>query len=468
MKDKFPIPAEFLQRMSFFLGDEFPLFYTSLREEPVNGLRVNTLKLSVDEFKKISPFPLGEPVGWSKVGFHLPPMEASPGNHPYHRAGLFYLQDPSAMAPAELLNPQPNEWILDLAAAPGGKTTHLASLMKGQGLLIANEIKDKRVGHLAMNVERWGAGNIVVTNETPERLADHFGPCFDSVLVDAPCSGEGMFRKDEQARKDWSMEMVKGCSIRQNKILRVASKLVRPGGKLVYSTCTFSPEEDEEVIAQFLSEVPGFEVEKLPLSPGFLPGNSDWMGNKEKWGEKMGQVRGAVRLFPHRLIGEGHFVCVLKRGEGTSTQHKLRSDYQIRNISNAQIDQWEYFSKSNLTKDFPHEYFHIHKERLYLLPEEIPDLGSLRVIHPGVWMGTFKKDRFEPAHPLALYLKEEMAANTINLKLEDSEISAYLRGEIIPSKGPKGWVLVAVNGWPLGWGKRVEGILKNHYPRGWM
>ena len=218
------------------------------------------------------------------------------------------------MSPAELLAPQPGERVLDLAAAPGGKTTHLAALLKGTGLLVANEIKNKRVGHLAQNVERWGAGNVVVTNETPERLADHFGPFFDRVLVDAPCSGEGMFRKDMGARADWSPEMVAGCAARQKSILHVAAKLVRAGGYLLYSTCTFAPEEDEGVIAQLLQDFPDFEVVELPRFPGFA-------GGKPEWIDAPAELSGAVRLFPHRLNGEGHFACLLHRSSQSAQTH---------------------------------------------------------------------------------------------------------------------------------------------------
>lgn len=239
---------------------------------------MNTLKLTQEQFHRITPFVLGEQIPWAPSAF-LMEGEEKPGKHPYHRAGLYYLQDPSAMSPAELLAPQPGERVLDLAAAPGGKTTHLAALMQGRGLLVANEIKTKRVGHLAQNVERWGAGNVAVTNETPENLADHFGAYFDRVLVDAPCSGEGMFRKDMGARADWSLEMVQGCAARQGNILRVAGKLVKPGGFLLYSTCTFAPEENEGAIAGFLGEFLDFEVAVLPRYPGFIAGRPDWLGD---------------------------------------------------------------------------------------------------------------------------------------------------------------------------------------------
>ncbi len=465
--------------MSRLLGEEYPAFAASLEGEPVSGLRVNTLKLSAAEFEKISPFPLGEKIAWCDSAFYLLPSESSPGQHSYHLAGLYYLQDPSAMAAAALLDPQPfdvaqgkpGECVLDLAAAPGGKTTHLAVLMQGHGLLVANEIKDKRVGHLAMNVERWGAGNVVITNETPERLTDHFGPFFDRVLVDAPCSGEGMFRKDMGARLDWSPEMVTGCAVRQGNILRVAAKLVRPGGSLLYSTCTFAPEENEGVIAQFLEGHPEFEVETLPQLPGFTPGKPEWVEEKNKKQKTKESLTGAVRLFPHRVAGEGHFICRLKRdGKGEGRRGR---EARLPGMNRLQAELWGTFAQEVLSVDFPADRLRVRGERLYLVPEEMLDFGNLRVVHPGVWLGTFKTGRFEQAHPLALYLKRGQARNLLDLQTGEKgghrpPLQAYLRGESLPSEGLPGWTLVTVDGWPLGWGKRVQGVVKNHYPRGWM
>lgn len=467
-----PIPPLFLDRMSHFLGDEFSAFLSALEGEPVGGLRVNTLKISMEEFQKISPFPPGSPVPWAPSAFVLPPSLPSTGNHPYHLAGLYYLQDPSAMSAATLLDPKPGDRVLDLAAAPGGKTTHLAALMQGSGLLVANEIKDKRVGHLAMNIERWGAGNVVVTNETPERLADHFGPYFDRVLVDAPCSGEGMFRKDMGARLDWSPEMVTGCAVRQQNILRLAAKLVRPGGWLLYSTCTFAPEEDEEVIVGLLEEFPDYTVVPLPDHPGFMRGQPDWVKRKHDH-RRAETLTGAVRLFPHRLRGEGHFVCALRRMEEKAPSQERQTQGPRRASGMLEMDRgrvklWEAFLQDVLAVDFPVSRLRVRGDRLYFTPEEMPEFGYLRVVHPGVWLGNFKKERFEPAHPLALFLRKGQAKRTLPLAADGSDLARYLRGETLLSDGPAGWTLITVAGWPLGWGKCVQGVLKNHYPRGWQ
>jgi NOL1/NOP2/sun family putative RNA methylase len=445
--------------MSKYLGDEFPAFADSLNDTPRSGLRVNTLKISAERFRELSPFALGERVPWAQSAFLLESDE-KPGKHPYHQAGLYYLQDPSAMAPAVLLAPEPGERVLDLAAAPGGKTTHLATLMQGQGLLVANEIKTKRTGHLVQNVERWGAGNVVITNETPENLADHFGPYFDRVLVDAPCSGEGMFRKDMGARADWSLEMVQGCAVRQGNILRVAGKLVRPGGHLLYSTCTFAPEENESVIAGFLEEFTDYDVAKLQQHPGFMHGRPDWMeqGAPE-------DLAKAVRLFPHRIHGEGHFACLLYRKGGEVAERTGES--RLTRLSKSQAGYWREFASKALRVDWDEDRLRVVGDRLYVIPTEMPDFGRLRVVHPGVWLGLLKKDRFEPAHPLALFIKPEEIANGVTFTSSSPELRAYLRGESI-SSDVTGWAVVCADEFPLGWGKGVQGILKNHFPRGWI
>jgi len=475
--------------MSRLLGEEYPAFTAALAEPPVHGLRVNTLKIGVEGFRRISPFPLGEGVPWCTAGFDLTPgpsperrVESIPGKHLYHLAGLYYLQDPSAMSAAELLGPRPGERVLDLAASPGGKTTHLASLMEGRGLLVANEIKTSRLAPLVVNLERWGAANVVVTNATPERLADHFGAAFDRVLVDAPCSGEGTFRRDPAARRDWSVQAVADYTAKQLAILRVAAHLVRPGGYLLYSTCTFAPEEDEGTIARFLDEHPEFEVLPLTPQPGFMLGRPEWLGltsenaepaerNKKISAISAGSVvmeslRGAVRLLPHRVEGDGHFVCLLQRNGGETSDRSIQWNPEA--LTPGLETLWRAFREEHLAVDFPPERLRLQGERLYLVPEGVPEMRGLRAAMPGIWLGTFKKDRFEPAHALALHLHRDQARNVLDLPADGREIAAYLRGESLPSEGVPGWVLVCADGFPLGWGKRVQGVVKNHYPRGWV
>src|SRR5829696_1036015 len=300
------LPPRFVERMRTLLGDEADAFLASYDRPPVSGLRVNTLDLTSESFETLSPWPL-TPVPWCSAGF-LVADDARPGKHPFHAAGLYYLQEPSAMAVAEAMRIEPGQRVLDLAAAPGGKATHIASLLAGTGVLVANEIVPSRVKPLGENLERWGATNAVITNEEPARLAERLGPVFDRVLLDAPCSGEGMFRKTPVAIREWSPEHVAGSAARQTKILQDAARLTRPGGLLLYSTCTFAPEENEKQVARFLDQHPDWDLVDVPMLTGFAPGRSEWADDTEK------PLDRAVRLWPHLIPGEGHFLALLRNG----------------------------------------------------------------------------------------------------------------------------------------------------------
>ena len=318
------LPLSFLARMAELLDEDFPQFLVKLNQPFVPALRVNTLKLSVAEFQALSPWPL-VPVPWCPDGFYLD-RKANAGTHPYHDAGLYYIQEPSAMAVAALLAPQPGERVLDLCASPGGKATHAAALLAGEGLLVANDIDRGRAEVLRHNLERLGARNALVLSESPRRLATRWPGAFDRVIVDAPCSGEGMFRKKEEARFHWSEAHVAGCAIRQQDILNSAAELLRPGGRLVYATCTFAPEENEGSVWRFLQSHPDFELIEPTWRPGFMAGRPEWAEwPKEESGEwrvESGEVDArmsldrTVRLWPHKVQGEGHFVAVMQRMEG--------------------------------------------------------------------------------------------------------------------------------------------------------
>lgn len=461
------IPPRFLERMKNLLGDEYPAFASIYGQPATHGLRVNTLKLTASQFEAISPFALS-PLPWCPAGYQITD-ENRPGKHPFHAAGLYYLQDPHAQAVVEILSPEPGEAVLDIAASPGGKTTHLASRMQNQGLLVANDIKTKRIGHLAANMERWGAHNVVILNETPERLVEFFGPFFDRVLLDAPCSGEGMFRKDQAAIQVWSEKVILGCAVRQKAILNLAARLVRVGGWLCYSTCTFAPEENEGLVTHFLQEHHEFELASQ---------TDNKLSDIESSADKM------TRLWPHRSPGEGHFVALMKRTSTgsahlppTSMQNRSErfQDTLPRNIKH-QYDAWCF---ENLTCELPVTPRQVGS-RLYALPEGLPDLSPIRVLHPGWWLGNLKKDRFEPAHALALGLRSADLKHVLALPVEDPDVQKFLRGETLHSEGEDGWTLVAVSpqtsfnlpihglpaSFPLGWGKSVHNTLKNHYPRG--
>ena len=430
--------------MAPLLGSELEAFLASYDRPRQAGLRVNPLK--TDCCPDLTPFVTG-PISWARDGYFLRPG-ARPGLHPYHEAGLYYLQEPSAMAPAALLDPQPGERVLDLCAAPGGKSTQLAAAMAGRGLLVSNEINPKRARILSRNLERMGVSNALVLNEDPRRLQARFAGCFDKILVDAPCSGEGMFRKEPDAVADWSGQLVQMCARRQQEILASAARMLRPGGRLVYSTCTFSPEENEGVISQFLKAHPDFAVEEVP-APWFSPGRPDWVADPAPGLEQ------TFRLWPHRLPGEGHFAAVLRRrGEDAGAWAPQQNSQKLPQAV-------EEFLKP--LPPLPEGMPLLFAGQWDWAPAALPDLAGLRVLRPGLELGEVRKDRFLPAHALALFCKT--APQTAAFAWDSPEIAAYLRGEAVPG-GQRGWTLVTADGLSIGWAKGDGSQLKNHYPKG--
>ena len=425
------LPEAFLERMKAQLGPEYGQFLMSLERPRAVALRFNPLKGERPDL----PF-AGEPVPWEPAGVYYDP-EARPGLHVYHEAGVYYLQEASAMAPVALLDPQPGERVCDLCAAPGGKTTQIAGRMGGQGFLLCNEINPKRAKILSRNIERMAVANALVTNEHPETLAQRFPGFFDRVLVDAPCSGEGMFRKEEAAVTDWSEETVAMCARRQGEILSSAAKLVRPGGRLVYSTCTFAPAEDEGAVAAFLEAHPEFTPEPVE-APWFVPGEN-----------------ASYRMWPHKLLGEGHFAAVLRKNDGETEDIPKEKGEKLPK----QLDS---FAKE-LNISLPAGKAVFFGQSLFWAPEEMPCLQKLKVLRPGLELGTVKKDRFEPAHALALWLKD--CANVQRYGGQSEEIKAYLHGDVVASS-VKGWCLVCADAYSIGWGKGDGRVLKNHYPKG--
>ncbi len=425
------LPDRFLDRMRGQLGDEYPAFLRSLERPRAVALRFNPLKGPRPEL----PF-VKEPVPWEENGFYYDP-EARPGLHPYHDAGVYYLQEASAMSAVALLSPQKGERICDLCAAPGGKSTQIAGRMAGEGFLLCNEINPKRARILARNMERMGVGNALVTNESPENLAERLPGFFDRVLVDAPCSGEGMFRKEEAAVTDWSEETVCMCAQRQRQILHAGAALVKPGGRLVYSTCTFAPLENEETVAAFLEDHPDFCREAVD-APWFTPGEP-----------------GCYRLWPHKLLGEGHFVSVMRRHGGEAGDIPLEPAQRLPG-------EWTAFA-GKLGIRLPRGKAVSFGTELFWAPEEMPALRGLKVLCPGLALGECRKGRFEPAHALALWLKD--GSVTEDFAWDSREMERYLRGEVVPSR-QKGWCLVRTDGYTAGWGKGDGTVLKNHYPKG--
>lgn len=448
------LPELFLKRMQEMLGDEYEAFLQSYEQEKYQALRLNSLKKTKGgesaatvlaprkEACREPLFWLGEKKGfhlrevpWAKDGYYYE-KEDQPGKHPYHEAGLYYIQEPSAMAPVTLLEVQPGERVLDLCAAPGGKSTQIAAALQGKGLLISNEIHPARAKILSENIERMGIRNACVTNETPQHLSQLFPEYFDRILVDAPCSGEGMFRKNEEACGEWSPENVELCADRQDEILDCAAQMLLPGGRLVYSTCTFAPQENEGSINRFMERHPEFSLVKT------------------------------LRLWPHHIQGEGHFAAVLEKAGSMPVGYQaISAGGFVREAGKKDLEECIAFCKEFLQVQLPGKYIKFG-EHIYLVPEDMPNLQGLKVLRPGLHMGTLKKNRFEPSHALALALAPDEAVNVWNLSLEDDTVRAYLNGQTFSASGEKGWYLICVDGFSLGWGKLAGGIMKNHYPKG--
>lgn len=477
-----PLPEDFIKRMQPALGAEWDAFLDTYRQPKAYGLRANPLKKDFT-----LPFTL-QPVPWAPEGFYADPEE-HPGRHPLHEAGAFYIQEPSAMSVVSLLDPQPGENICDLCAAPGGKSTQIAGRLQGQGFLVSNEIFPARARILSQNLERLGVFHALVCNEPTDRLADHFPLFFDRIVIDAPCSGEGMFRKDAQAISEWSPKNVALCADRQKMILENGDRMLQPGGVLVYSTCTFAPQEDEEIVAWFLSTHPDYTLEDWKQTAlGQLTQNQPAHA-----GLCDGSIPGTLRLWPHKLNGEGHFAARFRK-KGTSLPTRITDNSSLISPSGKKGGKKKkQAAKGNAStqlsdairdfqafrEDFLQETsspvsqllrtgsrFELFGEELYLVPSQAPSLQGLKLCRAGLHLGTLKKNRFEPAHALAKALSLQDVRQVCTCSLDDAK--RYLHGETIACENTsyKGWTLVAYDHCPLGWGKAQNGLLKNHYPKG--
>ncbi|MDE7211890.1 MAG: RsmB/NOP family class I SAM-dependent RNA methyltransferase, partial [Lachnospiraceae bacterium] len=389
------------------------------------------------------------------------PEEISPAKHPFYFAGLYYLQEPSAMTPASLLPVAPGNKVLDLCAAPGGKSTELAAKLCGKGVLVANDISNSRAKALLKNIELFGVKNAVVVSEAPGKLAERFGGYFDRILVDAPCSGEGMFRKSPAIMKNWEQYGTGYYNELQKQILPEAVKMLAPGGYLLYSTCTFSPDEDEGTVQFLLEQFP--EMELVPALPQNAPegvcydgmehGRPEWVKNGDE------RLRYTLRLWPHKIKGEGHFIALFHKKEDASVQ-KVCS---VKNVRGAKLsgEAQEFINKIGFVPDA--EQIVNREGRLYLLPEGLPALDGLRILRSGLLLGEEKKGRFEPSQALAMALKKEEYPQVYSLSEKDCDVIRYLKCESIEAHGavPDGYVLVCVGDYPLGWAKANKGGLKN-------
>ncbi len=444
------LPEAFVAKMQQLLGDEYASFLAAFERERSLGLRVNTLKINADELQRRVPWQLVS-IPWCPSGFYYDAAD-QPGKHAWHAAGAYYLQDPSAMAVGELAAPQPGERVLDLCAAPGGKATHLSALMQDAGLLVANEVHPTRVKALAENLERWGSKNMIITSAQPVELAARFGPWFDCIVVDAPCSGEGMFRKDEVAREQWNEGQVRSCAATQIEVVQAAYQMLAPGGRLVYSTCTFSPEENEATVRWLLTRYPDLEIVSALLHPSWQPGFH---------ADEADPLRLTARLWPHRLRGEGHFLACLRKG-GARVAHQPPLETGVYGVADQELQD---FAAETLTA-LPAGPYLRFGNHVYRVVPDMPQLQGLRVVRPGWHLGEVRKGRFIPSHSFALALRPEQAQRCLRLSATSPEAAAYLAGHTLATDLPNGWALVCVDGFPLGWGKVTDGVLKNHYPKG--
>ncbi len=541
------LPEEFLEQQRSLLGEEYPDYLEELSRPWSRGLRVNTGKLSPEHFRRLCPGRLRQ-VPWIPNGFYLeegpalpslsgfsveeglalPPSGAfcqeegpgigqrscspvswNPAKDPYYYAGLYYLQEPSAMTPAAFLPVKPGDRVLDLCAAPGGKATELGARLQGRGMLFANDISNSRAKGLLKNLELFGISNACVTSEAPEVLAQSLPEFFDSILVDAPCSGEGMFRKEPGMVKDWLERGPAYYSPLQREILAQAVAMLKPGGYLLYSTCTFSVLEDEENVSYVLERFPQMALEPLPSFPGAAEG----MG-----------MAGPLRLFPHRLRGEGHFLALFRKAGGdragmeedrsgrdgaggakgdryVACEHRsgrdgaaeARRDRHVagenspdRGAAGEGRAGWDRTKESSLGRDMTTGFFSFMEEvsfpldparlmakgeNLFYLPEDFPNGCKLRYLRTGLWLGTVKKGRFEPSQAFAMALRPGDYPRVFRLSHEDERVIRYLKGETLTLRQgealEKGWHLVCVEDFPLGWAKEDKGRLKNKYYPGW-
>lgn len=475
------LPLPFLERMKEMLGDDYDAFLKSYKNPRTYGLRVNTAKLSCQDFQALSPFPI-RPIPWINTGYFYE-EERRPARCPYYQAGLYYLQEPSAMTPASRLPIEPGDFVLDLCAAPGGKATALGAALNDTGFLLANDISTSRARALLRNLELFGMKNMLVTAEKPAKLAQRFPAFFNKILLDAPCSGEGMFRKEEALARDWTPEKSAELSDIQKDLVLKAADMLRPGGMLLYSTCTFSPCEDEEVVAYLLRQRPDMELMEMPGYEGFSSGRPEYAGTADTSDSEIAlslnafnpeELQKCVRIFPHKMDGEGHFLALFRK-KGDSLPPVFRFSAKGPDINTR---KWleEFFSEIGLKtiggQEFDWNRVEVRKDKVYYqLPFPL-DLRGISFLRNGLYLGDLKKNRFEPSQPLALVLHKGDVEAVISLPVSDERLTRYLKGETLmiePEEAAhkKGWHLLCVAGYPLGFGKLVNGILKNKYPAGW-
>ena len=448
-------PADFSERMKTLLQEEYPSYLNSFSRPCVQGIRVNTARISAEAFCRIAPFSLA-PVPWTKNGFYVQ-ADAQVTKHPYYYAGLYYVQEPSAMLPAALLDVRPGERVLDLCAAPGGKATELGSRLKGTGMLLANDVSSSRAKALLKNLELHGIANAAVSCESAQKLLSGYADYFDKILVDAPCSGEGMFHRDTSVTKLYAQHGPSYYAPLQERILEAAVGMLKPGGRLVYSTCTFSPQENEEILLKILNRHP--QMRLIPVT--HIAGSASQK-----------TLPGCVRLYPHRVKGEGHFAALLEKAadNGACTAFSpARCEAKAKPADAFSLGLWREFSDACLNKDFSDCRLLLLNERLYALPPELEITAGIRYLRTGLYLGDCKKHGFEPSQALAMALIPADAKSTVSFSAAETSVIRYLKGEesLPAADGICRWTLVCVDGFALGWAKQVNHCLRNKYYAGW-
>lgn len=450
------LPKIFEENMSRLLKDEYADYKKCLDKPMFHGIRINTMKISVEDFLAINPFHL-KPVPWCPNGFYYDEDLDKPSKHPYYYAGLYYIQEPSAMTPASVIPIEEGDRVLDICAAPGGKSTELAAKLDGTGILISNDVSASRAKALLKNLEVFGTENSLIISEQPYKLAERFPEYFDKILIDAPCSGEGMFRKSNSMITAWENNGNELFAELQRNILTEAVKMLKPGGKLLYSTCTFAPLENEKSIEYLLSLDSTLHICNFDKYEGFDNGHPEWSdtGNEE--------LSRCARLWPHKIDGEGHFVCLISK-DGSSSNAGNSGSYPMRRAK-LMNEVYEFFE--GIKREFDFNRFELSGDKLYYIPNTFPEVRGLRILRCGLYLGELKKNRFEPSQSLAMALKASEFTNSIDMKADDERVTKYLKGETIEAEGKNGWALVCVDSFPLGWGKINNGMMKNKYLPGW-
>lgn len=433
----------FENRMKELLKDDFLEFKNALLKDPVKSFYLNPKKKNVInhlDSNFLTKHPYIEDAYF--YDYHNYPL----GKHPYFNCGLYYIQEPSAMAVANSVTFNEDDYVLDMCAAPGGKTCFAAGKLSNQGLMIANDINKLRAGILSENIERFGITNTIVTNCDPVKLDQQFNCFFDKIILDAPCSGEGMFRKLDQAVETWSINKVLECANIQKNLINSAYKMLKDEGILIYSTCTYSLQENEEQVAYMVNEL-NMELLNIKKHPGMSGGYKN---------DKV------VRMYPHLNKGEGQFIALLKKHEqNKTTKVKLLKS----NITSQQLELIKRFYQENLNIKVPSLLYNSNNHIYAILPQ-FPDLKGVKVLRTGLYLGECKKGRFEPSHSLALTLTKDDVKRYYNFKATDSEVTKYLHGETLEGTNQKGYGLILVDDYPLGFYKESNNQVKNLYPKG--